>query len=1048
MPASEDRLTSASGRPAPTVHPASFAQEQLFFLDELASGDAVYNILMVWRLSGPLRIDALQGALELVVSRHQALRTTIHRTDEGIHQAVAPPEPFILPVIDLSDLPAADREKKLDAQIDTLNASPYDLGTGPLHRFALFRLGPDEHVFCQGYHHIVTDGWSTGLINAEISAVYRDLCAGATPSPPDVTLDYTDFARAQRELDGAGLREDLDFWKGRLDGLPVLHLPADRPGTVGGSGRGETLHRTLSADVRGLVARLGDGGASPFMVLAAALNVVLSRTTGQGDIPLGVPMLGRPQPQLESVVGMFVNMAVLRCDLSDDPSFRDVIDRVMDGTFELYDHQEAPFNRVVDAVSPAREPGRNPLFQVSFQVLGGSTSGENLDLEGVTARLLPLAAEGARFDLAITLADNGHAYDASVEYSTDLFDAWRPEALLSQLETVLRAAAEDPDRPVSSIPLADAGEKALLLEAGHGGEAEPGNGTVPQAVARTARNRPEAAAVICGGATLTYAALDHRADALAANLVAVGVRQGGHVVLVSDRWDHTAVAATAVWRAGGVLTHLSVDEAVERLSFVTIETGAMAVLTDDASRPRLPEPSGWILASVDAPEMDGPLPHFPASARVEADGRSPAQVRHAHGDFGAARGIVLRHSALSFEVESRRRLLQLDGDSRLFLPSLSAGPRHGDLWAALTCGATVVAMAPEDAGDAALVATALLEHRVSHAHLPPALRGALDPTALPDLIWLRGSDHEVRAPASGVWAEGGRSFVALLDLPGAPVAGVRTGDGDLLPYGNRSLYVVDDALNLVPRGVEGRLLVGGAPGTLSDGPLDQPEAGIATTGADPFRPGQAAFLTDERARWDHELRLELLGGPGDRIASGGVVVPAARLEVLLSRHPDVSAALVVQDGADGVTAYIRPVHGRTPEPRGLAAHLDGHLPKQLIPGRWVVLPELPVRADWEMDREAVRGTAAADIAAPVGTSSLTPTEGSVAEVFREVLDVAELGADESFFSAGGNSLQAMRAISRVNTAFGIKLSVRVMYGNVTVRAIAELVDGKLQEARS
>ncbi|MFI8357549.1 condensation domain-containing protein [Streptomyces cyaneofuscatus] len=1045
MPASEERQTS----PVPAVHPASYAQEQLFFLDELASGNAVYNILMVWRLSGPLRIDALEDALELVVSRHQALRTTIHRTDEGIHQAVAPPEPFTLPVIDLSDLPAADREKKLDAEIDTLNARPYDLGQGPLHRFALFRLGPDEHVFCQGYHHIVTDGWSTGLINAEISAAYRDLCAGTAPSLADVSLDYTDFARAQRErLDGAGLKEDLDFWKAKLDGVPVLQLPADRPGTVGGSGRGATLHRTLSPDVRELVARLGDGGASPFMVLAAALNVVLSRATGQGDIPIGVPMLGRPQPQLESVVGMFVNMAVLRCDLSDDPSFRDVVDRVMDGTFELYDHQEAPFNQVVDAVRPVREPGRNPLFQVSFQVLGGSTSGENLNLEGVTSRLLPQAAEGARFDLAITLVDDGQALDASVEFSTDLFDTWRPEALLTQLETVLRAAAENPDRPVSTIPLADEGEQDLLLEAGHGGEAGAGSGSVPQAVARTARDRPGTAAVISGGTSLTYAELDRRSGVLAAELGAAGVRQGGHVVLVSDRWDHTAVAAMAVWRAGGVLTHLCVAEAVERLAFVAVETGATVVLTDDRARPRLPEPSGWALISVDAPEAGEPLPDHLPTARHEPEIRSPALVRHAHGGAGAPAGLSLPHSALSFDAESRRLLLRLDADSRLFLPPIATGPRHGDLWAALTCGATVVAVAPEDAGDAAAVTTALLEHHVTHAHLPPALRGALDPTALSDLVCVRGSDHEVRTAVSGAWAQGGRHFVTLLDLPGAPVAGARTGDGDLVPYRNRSLYVVDDALNPVPRGVEGRLLVGGAPGTLADGALGLPEGGSAQTGADPFRPGQAAFLTDERARWDHELRLELLGGPGDRIASGGVVLPAARVEALLSGHPDVSAALVVQNGTGAVTACIRPADGRTAEPGGLADHLGAHLSEQLIPGRWVMVPELPVHADWETDREALRDTAAADPTGPDGISALTPTEESVAEVFREVLDVAELGADESFFSAGGNSLQAMRAISRVNAAFGIKLSVRVMYGNVTVRAIAELVDGKLQEARS
>ncbi|MFD4788718.1 condensation domain-containing protein [Streptomyces sp. NPDC058459] len=1061
MHAREEPLPEAASRAVPSVYPASYAQEQLYFLDELASGNAVYNILMVWRLTGPLRIDALRGALDLMVSRHEALRTTIRRTDDGIHQEVAPHQPLTLPTTDLSDLPEADRDKRLGTEIEALNAQPYDLGTGPLHRFALFRLGPEEHVLCQGFHHIVTDGWSTGLINAEISTAYRALCDGATPPLGEVALRYTDFAVAQRErLDGAGIEDDLDFWRAKLDGVQVLDLPADRPGTPEGGGQGRTLNRKLSGDVRDLVVRLGTDGASPFMVLAAALNVVLSRYTGRDDIPLGVPMLGRPEPRLESVVGMFVNMVVLRCDLSGDPTFRDVVDRVMDGTFELYDHQEAPFNQVVDAVRPAREPGRNPLFQVSLQVLGGGTSGENLSLPGVRAELLPQAAEGSRFDLAMTFADDGSALGVSVEYSTDRFDSWRPEALLAHLEAVLRAAADDPDHPVARIPLVDADERRLLLDAGHGADAAGESGTVTAAVARVARTRPDATAIVSGEHEVTYAALDRRAGALAARLRAAGLERGAHAVVVSDRWDHVGVAALGVWRAGGVLIHLSVQEAAERLVSVAADTGASVVLTDDGSRARLPEPPSWTLVPIAPAEPERPSAASTdpmdtgietgtdTDTGVDTDGRSPAQVVYVPGATGEPRGVRLPHSALSFGAGAHRDVLGLGADDRMFLPPVAAGARHGTLWAALSCGATVVTAAPERAGDAGHLSALLSGHRVTHAHLPPALRALLDPTALPDLTCVRGSDRELSTPAARAWAGAERRFVTLGELLGAPVVCARFGHGDIVPYENRSLYVVDDALNPVPRGVEGRLLVGGAPGSTADGPVNPSEAGPAYVLPDPFRPGRTAFLSDERARWNHGWGLELLGAARERVAVGGVSVPSAHVEALLYGHPDVSAAVVVQDAGAGVTAYVSPDGDRPLDTAALGSHLAAHLPEALVPGRWAVLPVLPVRADWEVDRDAVADAVATDGADDTGgPEPLTPTEESVAEVFREVLDVSELKAEESFFSVGGNSLQAMRAISRVNAVFGIKLSVRVMYGNVTVRAIAALVDEKLDGKR-
>ena len=452
------------------VRRLSFAQEQLWFLDQLAPGRTIYNILMVWRLHGPLRVDLLQRCLNLVVARHESLRVTI-RNDEGRpYQVVAPATEVPLPLTELRALPETERERRVQAEIDALRAEPYDLETGPLCRFRLLQLDTDEYVFCQGFHHIVIDGWSIAVMNAELSTAYRSLYAGTEPQFEDMELEYTEFAESQRErLQGDELADELAFWQQLLADLPVLDLPTDRPRPIGGSHQGETLMTDFPADLRGIVQQLAeDHGASMFMVFAAAYNLVLSRYSGLEDIPTGVPMFGRPEPELEAVVGMFINMVVLRSDLSGDPTFSELIERIADRNLDLYEHQEVPFNQVVDAVQPVRDPDRNPLFQVSIQLLGESNSGESLGFPEVVAEFVPLGSLGSRFDIAMTITDTGSALRAATEYSSDMFDSWRMEAMLAHLETVLRTAAADPGTRLSRIPIVAGAEAEQLLSAGRG----------------------------------------------------------------------------------------------------------------------------------------------------------------------------------------------------------------------------------------------------------------------------------------------------------------------------------------------------------------------------------------------------------------------------------------------------------------------------------------------------------------------------------------------------------------------------------------------------
>lgn len=465
-----DLPTGTGEEPDAQIRRLSFAQEQLWFLDHLAPGQTLYNILMGWRLHGPLRVELLQRCLNLVVARHESLRVTIRNDGGEPYQVVAPAAEAPLLVTNLRGLPAAEREQQVQAEIYAQLTEPYDLETGPLCRFRLLQLDAEEYIFCENFHHIISDGWSVAVINAELSTAYRSLCSDTEPVFEDMELDYAEFAESQRErLQGEVLADELAFWQQLLADLPVLDLPTDRPRPISGSHHGENLIRDFPDDLHGIVKQLADDhGASMFMVLAAAYSLVLSRYTGLEDIPTGVPMLGRPEPELEAVVGMFINMAVLRSDLSGNPTFSELIDRIADNNLELYDHQEVPFSQVVDAVQPTRDPDRNPLFQVSIQLLDESTFGANFSLPGVVAEFMPLAPLSSRFDIGVNIFDTGSSLRAVVEYSTDMFDRWRIDAMLTHLETVLRAAAADPSLRLSQIPIVVGAEAEQLLIVGRG----------------------------------------------------------------------------------------------------------------------------------------------------------------------------------------------------------------------------------------------------------------------------------------------------------------------------------------------------------------------------------------------------------------------------------------------------------------------------------------------------------------------------------------------------------------------------------------------------
>ncbi|HEY0169231.1 MAG TPA: amino acid adenylation domain-containing protein [Jatrophihabitans sp.] len=1053
----DGRTQAETGLP---LRPLSFGQEQLWFIDQLAPGQTTYNILQSWRVQGPLDIDILRRCLTLVITRHEVLRVTIQTEDGTPYQVVSPPAPVELPILDLRPLPEAEREQGLQSALREQLTVPFDLKTGPLYRFQLFQLADEQYVLCQGYHHIVTDGWSSAIINSEISATYRALLEGDDPQLDDPEVSYLDYAQSQRErLQGEALEEELAFWQERLAGLPVLELPTDRPRPVGGDHRGDSVLSPFPPGLREAAQQLADEhGASLFMVLATALAVVLSRYSGQEDIPIGVPMLGRPEPELEDVVGLFINMVVLRSDLSGDPSFAELLDRVADLNLDLYEHQEVPFHQVVDRVQPVRDPDRNPLFQVAAQLLGGATSGESLSLPGVSADYLLLASVSARFDLALTFIDTPAGLLTGVEYSTALFDEWRIKAMLGHVESVLRTATADPALRLSQIPVVTEDEKAELLAVGRGEVVAYNELPLHAAVAAVAARTPDAVALVCNGVELSYGEFVRQAGQLARYLRSLGLRREQVIAVVIDRDLDAYVTMLGILMAGATFTMLDPKLPANRLAFMIGDTAAPIVITRSDLADRLPEPTGWqrVLIDADWPAIEAMPADEPLEEWSTAD--SLAYILYTSGSTGTPKGVMIAHRAVSLFAEGYRRTYDFGPQDRLLqLPSLSFDMSQGELWTGFLVGATVVAVGAEEALSPEGLMTLMREQRVSYAGLPPAILSVLEAEPYPNLKYVMGGAEVLPPELVNKWNLPGRTFVNLYGPTEAAIACTeykcphidwQTSPPIGRPQVNRQVYVVDQRQNLVPKGVPGELLIGGEDGGLAQGYLNQPELTAEKFIADPYHPGRLVYRSGDLVRWNEDLQIEFIGRVDNQVKLRGLRIELGEIEGALLTHPDVGRSVVLlrpdPQGENRLVGYVTASGQRPPVPQELRAHLGGLLPDYMVPTAWVVLEEFPLSGGWKIDRKALPDPVEQELSEDAFVAPANATEETVAQVFSDVLSVPKVSAQDGFFAIGGNSLQAMRVVSRINKAFGIKINIRLLYGNATVSAISAVIEEKVQ----
>ncbi|HEX6373985.1 MAG TPA: amino acid adenylation domain-containing protein [Longimicrobium sp.] len=1028
--------------------PLSFAQERLWFLDRLQPGGTGYNVTAALRL-GAVQPRALERALAEVVRRHEVLRTTFHEVDGVPVQVAAPAEGFTLPVEDLSGLDPAAREAETRRRLARESAHPFDLTAGPLFRATLLRHGAQEHVLLLNMHHIVTDGWSMGILFRELRALEAAYREGLPAPLPELPLQYADYAAWQREQGrGEGAERRLAYWRDRLAGAPeLLELPTDRPRPPVPSFRGAGVPVHLSAEVLDRLRALGRReGATLYMVVLAAFQLLLSRYAGSGDVVVGTPVAGRTRPEVEGLIGFFVNTLVLRTDVSGDPSFRALLARVRETVLGAYEHQDLPFERLVAELQPERSLSHAPLFQVVFLMEDAAPGGEAAP--GAAGRPVQTEFGTIQFDLTLSLAAHPDGLRGTLSYAAELFDQPSMERMGAHLQRVLEQVAAAPDLPLSRVELMGAMERRRVLEEWSRPAQVPSAGRcVHELVAEQAARTPDAVAVALGADALTYRELDGRANRLARWLRRHGVAPEARVGLCLERGPELVTAMLGVLRAGAAYVPLDPAYPAERLALVAADSGIAVLLASEALRGRLPARPGVRVVALDAvraqvaAESDAP----PA---VAVDPRQLAYVIYTSGSTGTPKGVAVEHAGLANMCAWYARAFGITAADRLTqFASPGFDAVGSEVWPCLIRGACLDVVPDEARTDPARLRDWLVERAATLSFAPTPVGEALLELPWPADAALRtlviAGDRLRARPRPGMPFAVANNYGPTECSIGATSALAVEPGGERAPsigrpIDNTPAYVLDAWMRPVPAGVPGELWLGGV--QVARGYLDRPALTARSFVPDPFsaRPGARLYRTGDRVRWLADGTLDYLGRVDEQVKIRGFRIEPGEVEALLLRHGGVAeCAVVVREDAPGDRRLVAYVTGGA-DPEALRESLRGTLPEYMVPAAVVGVERLPLTPHGKLDRRALpapeyRGAEGAD------AEPRDYLEVQLIQLWEELLGTRGIGPQQSFFDLGGSSLLAMRLFAQANRRLECDLPLSTLFTGATVRHMADAI---------
>jgi len=1042
-----------------TVFPLSYSQQRLWFLDQLEPNSSLYNISPALILEGQLDIEALQKSFNEIIRRHEVLRTSFDKTGDNPVQVIANQLEITIKQIDFKAISPDHSESDLQSYILAESQRPFNLSEGPLLRVTLLKLSQTKHVLILVKHHIISDNWSTGLMVHELIQLYTAFSLNQSSPLADLSVQYADFAHWQRKwLKGKTLESQISYWREQLEGAPsFLEMPFDKPRPAYQTYNGDfRLFKISEANTKAIMNLARSEESTLFMVLISLYFILLQRYSGQEDILIGSPIANRNRKEIEPLIGFFINTIILRGDLSGDPTFKEFLFQVKEMTLGAYDHQDIPFETLVEELQPGRDMSHSPFFQSMFVL--NNVHIEKLELPNLKLSLLEVENKSSKFDLILNVTETDSGLDCKIEFNTDLYFPETIDRMIRQYQFLLKQVLTAPETAVGELALLSTTEKEEILKRWNKADhnyAEPKS--IIELIQDQTEKAPNALAIRIKKDSLTYSELNEQVDQLAVYLLKIGLKNGQIIGVSMERSVNVLVSMLAIFKAGGVYLPLDPAYPKDRLEFMLSDSRATILISDKENADSLSSVSIESLIIDGFKSASGESVKQTVFSKIAE--KDSAYIIYTSGSTGKPKGVEITHGAMTNHCCDMRDYYHLNEDDNVLqFAALNFDASIEQILPPLISGATVI-MRDTEIWDSARFSQNIKKFDLTVINPPTAYWAQLaadwaqDTNMLPEnriRLVIVGGDI-LKPEALKLWHQTALKDVRLLNAYG-PTESIITAstfpvpsdfNGHKLPIGkpraNRRFYVLDTQKNPVPFGMPGELYIGGK--ALAKGYLNRPDITDERFIPDPFSelPDQRMYSTGDRVRFLPDGNLEFLGRIDFQVKIRGFRIELAEIESILDRQPQVTNSIVNalpdKQGNLRLVAYFTAKD--KPQDSTLRVYLETELPDYMVPSLFVHLDKFPIDPSGKANRRLLPTPDFSQVRTEVEfVEPRTETEQILVDMVKSILQVDRVGIMESFFDLGGQSMMATQVVSRIRESFDVELSLRAMFERPTVEGIA------------